>query len=245
MPDARRLNDAEVSAVLRRAAEDTSASGLTVAQVEEIAIDVGLSPDAVRRALIESANGALRPATIATSLGVPIGVSKDVTLPGVLTDAAWDVLVSMMRATFNAHGKEQRSGVVREWRNGRLRIAVEPTATGHRLRMSTHKESGLRGPLVGSAGALIYAAALFAASTAKPFLTLLAALPLAASGALAAWPFFTLPKWARTRSEQFDALAREAAALAPASGDGAAARAIIASGSDSGPRSLPASPAAE
>jgi len=33
---------------------------------------------------------------------------------------------------------------------------------------------------------------------------------------LAAWPFLTLPKWSRTRSEQFDAVARTAAELAAA-----------------------------
>ena len=90
-----------------------------------------------------------------------------------------------------------------------------------------------------------FAASLFAASTAKPFLTMLAALPLVLAGAAAAWPFLTLPKWARARSEQFDTLAREAAKLAPASADTATSRTLTSSGNDSGPRSLPASPAAE
>jgi len=216
MDETRRLNDAEVTAVLQRAAEESAQQGLTVAQVQEIAADVGLSADAVRRALIESATGALRPATVERTLGLPVGVAKDVVLPGVLTDAAWDVLVSTLRATFNAHGKEQRSGVIREWRNGRLRIAVEPTATGDRLRMSTQKEGALRGPLLGSASALVYSVSLYAASTSKPVLLMLAGLPVAISGALAAWPFLTLPKWSRTRSEQFDAIARMATELAAA-----------------------------
>ena len=216
MDETRRLNETEVTAVLKRAAEESAQQGLTVAQVHEIAADVGLAPDAVRRALIESANGALRPASVEKSLGLPVGVAKDVVLPGVLTDAAWDVLVSTLRATFNAHGEEQRSGVIREWRNGRLRIAVEPTAAGDRLRMSTQKEGALRAPLVGSAGAMIYAASLYAASTAKPVLLLLAGIPVAISGALAVWPFLSLPRWSRNRSEQFDAIARMATELAAA-----------------------------
>jgi len=47
-------------------------------------------------------------------------------------------------------------------------------------------------------------------------LLMLAGLPVAISGALAAWPFLTLPKWSRTRSEQFDAIARMATELAAA-----------------------------
>jgi hypothetical protein len=213
MDTERRLSDSEVTAVLRRAAEESVQQGLTVAQVQEIAADVGLSPDAVRRALIESANGALRPATIIRSLGAPVGVSKDVVLPGVLTDEAWDVLVSTLRATFNAHGKESRSGVVREWRNGNLRIAAEPTASGHRLRMTTQKGGAMRRAVFGSAAALAYSAALVVASTARPMLLMLAVIPMAAAGAIAAWPFLTLPRWAQSRGEQFDAIAREAAAL--------------------------------
>jgi hypothetical protein len=243
MTDDRRLNEAEVAAVLRRAAEDSTAQGLTVAQVEEIAASVGISADSVRRALIESANGALRPATVSREFGVPTGVSKDVALPGVLTPAAWDVLVSTMRATFNAYGRTRQSGVVREWRNGNLRIALEPTANGDRIRMSTQKAGGLRGPLIGSAGSLIYAAALFAAATRKPALMILAAIPLTIAGALAAWPFLTLPRWARSRADQFEIIAREAAALATPMESTPASPTLTASGTDSGPRILPASPA--
>ncbi len=227
MDTERRLSETEVSAVLRRAAEATAQPGLTVTQVHEIAQDVGLSPDAVRRALAESASGALQPATLERSLGLPVGVKKEVLLPGVMTDAAWDVLVSTLRATFNAHGKELRSGVVREWRNGRLRIAVEPTPAGTRLRMSTQKEGAMRAPLIGSALSFVYAASLAAAASARPMVGILAAIPVVIGAGFAAWPFLTLPKWARTRADQFDVLAREAAALttnepiAPRLSDGA------------------------
>ena len=211
----RRLSDAEVTAVLRRATDDSAQQGLTAAQVQEIARDVGLAPDAVRRALADAASGALRPAELERSLGVPVGANKDVMLPGVLSDASWDVLVSTMRATFNAHGKEIRTGVVREWRNGNLRVAVEPTPAGHRLRMSTHKQGALRAPLVGSAAMLMYGGSLAAAATTtgKPALMMLAAIPAVLGAGLATWPFLSLPKWARARSEQFDLIAREAAAL--------------------------------
>lgn len=209
----RRLSDTEVSAVLRRAAEATAQPGLTVAQVHEIAQEVGLSPDAVRRALAESASGALQPATLERRLGLPVGVAKEVLLPGVLDDAAWDVLVSTLRATFNAHGKEVRSGVVREWRNGRLRIAAEPTPLGMRLRMTTQKEGAMRAPLIGSALSFAYAASLAAAASAKPMIGILAAIPVVMGAALAAWPFLTLPTWSKTRADQFDAIAREAASL--------------------------------
>ncbi len=208
-----RLSDDDVSLVLRRAGEMTAELGMTAAQVHEIARDVGISPDAVQQALVEAASGALRPATIDRVVGVPVGLSKDVLLPGVLSDAGWDVLVSVMRATFNAHGKVTGTGVVREWRNGYLRVAVEPTRGGHRLRMSTQKGGALRGPIIGSLSSIIYTASLVAASTSKPALLMLAAVPAALGVICAVWPFLTLPKWARSRAAQFDVIAREAATL--------------------------------
>ena len=210
----RRLSDAEVSLVLRRAAEESSETGLTVAQVQEIAADVGLAPDAIRRALADSASGALRPAASEHRFGVPVSVAKDVALPGALTDEGWDVLVSTLRATFGAVGKVSQSGVVREWRNGKLRIAVEPTVAGHRLRMSTQKEGAFRGALLGVAASAVWTAALVAGATARPAMGILAGAPALVGIMLACWPFLTLPKWARGRAAQFDAIAREASALA-------------------------------
>lgn len=210
----RRLNDDDVALVLRRAGEMTAERGMTVSQIQEIAHDVGLSSDAVRQALVEAASGALRPATLERSLGVTTGLRKDVMLPGALDDAGWDVLVSMLRSTFNAPGKESRTGVVREWRNGRLRFAVEPIAYGHRLRMSTDKEGALRAPLL-LGGTLLGEAVLCLSLASDPKLVAIGGV-LAVIGSLAvAWPFISLPKWAKARATQFDAVAREATALTP------------------------------
>ena len=208
----RRLSDDEVSLVLRRAGEMTAQQGMTVQQVQEIAHDVGFSPEAVQRALVEAASGALRPATTEQSLGVTTGLSKDVMLPGPLDDAGWDVLVSTLRSTFTAQGKESRTGVVREWRNGRLRVAVEPIADGHRLRMSTDKQGALRAPLL-LGGTFLGEAVLCFALAADPKLMAIGGV-LAVLGSVAVvWPFLALPKWAKARVQQFDAIAREAASL--------------------------------
>ncbi len=214
MPTERRLSDAEVSLVLSRAAEESVEQGLTVAQVHEIARDVGLSTQAVQRALDESARGSLTPATFERRLGLPTGVAKEVLLPGALSDDAWDVLVSTLRATFAATGKVSRNGVVREWRNGGLRVAVEPTAGGHRLRMSTTKGAALRAPLFASSATALTAASVALSASARPGLLFVAGGLAAISAALAASPFITLPGWARTRGTQFDTVAREAVALA-------------------------------
>lgn len=212
MDPERRLTESEVSAVLRRAGEESAQPGLTVAQVQEIARDVGLAPDAVSRALKESASGALVPAAVDRSFGMPVGVAKDVLLPGPLTDDAWDVLVSMLRSTFAARGKELRAGSVREWRNGKLRVAVEPTPGGHRLRMSTQKEGALQGPVVAAATSLSVALAMM--SSVKPGLGVMAAIVGALGVGGMALPLLSLPRWGRARAAQFDAVAREAMRLA-------------------------------
>jgi hypothetical protein len=66
MGDERRLSHAEVQLVLRRAAEleahrDDDEHGLSPAELEALAADVGLSSEAVRRALGELQAGALAP----------------------------------------------------------------------------------------------------------------------------------------------------------------------------------------
>ena len=64
--DERRLSHAEVQLVLRRAAEleatrDDDDHGLSPAELESLAADVGLSPDALRTAMAELRAGALGP----------------------------------------------------------------------------------------------------------------------------------------------------------------------------------------
>lgn len=116
-----------------------------------------------------------------------------------------------LRDTFAARGRVERHGTLREWRNGNLTALLEPTARGHRLRLSTRKGDA-RGLLGFGAGSLIVGAV-----TGLPALFLGAPLdfaPLLPSAIMAAVGLATigratwsLPRWARTREAQMESLA--------------------------------------
>ncbi len=45
----------------------------------------------------------------------------------------------MLRETFDARGRLKAEGSFRQWTNGNLQALLEPTSSGHRLRLSTRK----------------------------------------------------------------------------------------------------------
>jgi hypothetical protein len=47
--------------------------------------------------------------------------------------------VGDLRGIFDARGRVRYDGPFREWTNGNLHVLVEPTGTGHRIRMQTLK----------------------------------------------------------------------------------------------------------
>ena len=151
MDDARTFNEDEVARLLDKAAAHAArmervddaappvlrSGALTLSQVHEIAATVGIPAEAVTRAAASVARGDLVPTARRTALGIPVGVSRQVELPRQMTDGEFDRLVVRLRETFGAEGLVTREGTIRTWRNGNLRVALEPTAQGSRVRMST------------------------------------------------------------------------------------------------------------
>lgn len=222
--DERRYNDEEVAEIFRAATEGTpsvpsrqpGAEGLTLAELQEIGQDVGIGPEAVARAAISldvRAQGVSR-----RLLGFPIGVGRSVALNRWLSDAEWEQLVVELRDVFQARGTLKADGSLRQWTNGNLHVLLEPTPTGHRLRLGTFRESArvsiLAGiAVLGAAAAVAVAGAvggeLANALPGVAFLAL-AGLGMGAYGAL------RLPGWARLREQQMEGIIARLAA--PASG---------------------------
>ncbi|MEP7345976.1 MAG: hypothetical protein ABI877_11940 [Gemmatimonadaceae bacterium] len=126
-----------------------------------------------------------------------------------VTDEEWDSIVVALRDTFHARGRIDRTGTIREWRNGNLAALLEPTANGHRLRLSTSKGDA-RLQLGFGTGALLAGAV-----TALQLLVGGASVnALGSSALMAAWGIaiigraaWMLPRWARTRESQMQSLA--------------------------------------
>ena len=214
--DERRFTEDEVSEILKYAAEaqDSGRSltapntGLTLTELKEIGREVGISPDAMQHAVRRIGSEA-QPAR--TFLGFPIGVARTVELDRKLTDDEWDRLVADLRDTFFARGVVRHEGSLRSWHNGNLQVMLEPTATGQRLRMRTLKGDarGLIGGGIGMAGmgsAFFTIAAAAGALGDTGFLAAVGALVAGGIGMFSVGAL-GLPRWARLRQRQMDAIA--------------------------------------
>jgi hypothetical protein len=216
----RRYSDDEMAALFMAAVElqqATSAAptggalaqgtneGMTLAQLQEIGREVGIPSDLVARA----AQGLDRRgrATVRRFLGLPIGVGRTVSLQRTLTEEEWQRLVVDLRETFDARGRLRDEGPFRQWTNGNLQALLEPTATGHQLRLRTVKGDAYRTMTIGIATAA-FSGILFAMRLLTGHADTTAVVALAASGiAMFGLGAAIVPRWARERQKQMEDIA--------------------------------------
>jgi hypothetical protein len=210
----RRYSDEEAAAIFARAADTqevsrrrgSSSGGMTLAQLQEIGQEAGITPEAVAHA----ANSLARTPTPTARhfLGFPIGVGRTIELGRRLSDDEWERLVVDLRETFDARGRITAQGSFRQWTNGNLQALLEPTESGHRLRLKTLKANA-RMMMIGGLGALGFAAVnlitdLIGAGSVGPGeleatgTVALVGLAFLGAGAI------RLPAWASLRRRQMD-----------------------------------------
>ncbi len=230
----RRYSDDEVAFILEQAARidaalpdaaarprtspsgDSLSRGMSLEQVTGIAREAGIAPEAVTLAARAVARGDQVPTERHHLLGLPIGVTRTIEFSRAVSDAEWERMVVALRDTFAAAGTVNQFGSLRQWRNGNLRALLEPTPTGHRLRLMTRKgeatgmiPAGLA--LTGFAGAL----GLFMGMSPAGLGTSWGVPAMVAAMGLAAVliPAVRLPGWARTRAAQMEAFGERATAI--------------------------------
>src|SRR5438034_3446482 len=106
----RQYSDDEVAAIFERASKTepiglavpAEGKGFTLAALQDIGREVGLSPESIALAA-RSLDQAGRPAA-QRFLGLPIGVGRTVEFDRPLADADWERLVADLRTTFAARG---------------------------------------------------------------------------------------------------------------------------------------------
>jgi hypothetical protein len=212
-----RFNEDQAAAIFARAAEAeasgrqpaSGAGGMTLAELQEIGKEAGLSPEAVAQAAA-SLRSAGTPAPAPTFFRVPIGVARTVALERPLSDEEWGGLVAELRTTFNADGRVRSDGSFREWRNSNLRVSAGPAPGGYQVEMRTSKGSARSlmtagGIMAGISGALLAMGTLTGSMAPgdvgdiAPILTVGAA--LFGAGVV------QVPAWARRRRQQFERIA--------------------------------------
>ncbi|MEL6770262.1 MAG: hypothetical protein AAFP18_04280 [Bacteroidota bacterium] len=129
MPDRERYSEAEVQAILKRAAErqhradlsaEARASGLSKNELEHVAAAAGIDPEHVRAAALEVERGTAptaAPTLLERAAGAPTRIHLERTTSGHLDDALWQKLVVELRRTFDTPGIPDQLGAIREWRS--------------------------------------------------------------------------------------------------------------------------------
>ena len=213
----RRYSEEEVATIFERAAEAQqgarralpSGEGLTLSGLQEIGKEIGIPAELVAQAARALDRGGITQTRRA--LGMPIGVGRVVDLGRKLTDAEWEQLVVKVRETFDATGKVQTDGSFRQWSNGNLQVLVEPTATGHQIRMKTVNSASqalmtMGTVLIGMTGFVALAQAMAGKLGAGKSIAGLVFLGGMGLGAFL-WGSVMTPAWARLRRKQMEELA--------------------------------------
>lgn len=212
----RTYSEQEIAAIFEQAAQAQEAAhrrlghgeGLTLAELQRIGREAGITPEFVARAAA-SMDRATPPPPPARYLGLPISVTRTVDLPGPLTDAGWDRLVVDLRDTFRATGRVHRDGSLREWRNGNLHALVEPTEGGHRLRLSTRKgnaQQTLTLSLMALAMGVLFFVLMAAKNEPEPGMMVIMGMFMALGLSGAGLTAFRLPRWVEERGRQMEAV---------------------------------------
>lgn len=207
----RQYTDEEVAAIFERASTadrttlptTTEGTGMTLAALQDIGREVGISPESIAHAA-RSLDQAGRPVSRAF-MGFPIGVGRTIEFDRPLSDADWERLVADLRVTFDARGTVRYDGPFRQWTNGNLQALVEPTSQGHRIRLQTVRGQS-RALMAGGLGALGVAAAILIGAVATGDAGTAGGVGFLAAVGLGMFGFgaLSLPGWARRRSTQIE-----------------------------------------
>ncbi len=217
MDETRRYTREEIERIFERAAHDDAArrtdlerEGMSLAELREIADEVGIPADR-----IEAAARELEPPASLAPAGTPLAVSRrrgglldrvlgsrvfplrvrvEVPLPRRPTDAEWERMVDDLRGVFRARGHDYSVGDVREWTHSRLYALIERQGDDWRLTMGSTK-GDTAGLVIAGGSALVAGAAAAVA-------------PVLVGGvAVLGYAVARLPRWAHRRRTQMATLA--------------------------------------
>jgi hypothetical protein len=225
----RRFSETEMAEIFRRATEeatpgavhgvgpDGGEKGFTLAQLQAIGSEAGISPEAVLRGALAIDSPAPAP-YYRRFAGAPVGVGSAVDLSRPLSDDEFERFASHLRDTFHAHGEVRVNGGHREWRNGNLVFALEPHGEGERLRMSSRKSEGEIMPAIGMAitglGVFLSLVSVFASPEKAAKLMPIMVATLIQGPATFALGQMRLRAWARRRLDQMQEIGRRIRSVA-------------------------------
>ena len=188
--------------------------GLTLLQLQEVGREVGLPANRITQAVAEF-EGRGESVPRGRTLGLPISVGSIVSLPRSPSDREWELLVAELRTTFGGKGAMTSHGNLREWSSGTLHAFIEPTETGHRLRLEDSRYGAVFG--MGFGGFLLaFFLMILVVLLGKDDPGFKFAVPAFFSligGGLIAGSAMSLPGWAREQERRMEHINRHAVSL--------------------------------
>jgi serine/threonine protein kinase len=153
----RRYSDSDVEEIVRQAAEEQVAhpteQGMSLGTVQQIADEVGISPERVERAArkLESRETVQPPAESSPGtfwLGSPTVIGWERVVDGEVTESVYDDIVDEVQATLSTQGQVDRLGRSLTWRTvkpvlGKRRaVQVRVTSRGGQTRIHVQERLG-------------------------------------------------------------------------------------------------------
>ena len=153
----RRYSEGEVEEIVRHAAEEQLAhpteEGMSIKTVQQIANDVGISPERVKRAarnlvVREEGTPPTEPRAGAFWLGSPTVIESEYVVNGEITEAEYDEIVAEVQAALAAEGQVDTLGRSLTWRadkpvlGKRRAVQVRVTPRGGKTRIQVQERLG-------------------------------------------------------------------------------------------------------
>ena len=115
--------DKEIGQILKRATElqdeepsAPSSSGLTLRELEEVAVEAGIDPRFLQRAALELNTGPTEPGFWGKVVGDELVLVRETTVPGELNDDGFEHVVSVIQMGSREHGQPSLFGRSLTWR---------------------------------------------------------------------------------------------------------------------------------
>jgi hypothetical protein len=146
----RRYSDEEVAKILRMTGElsrgDGSEEGVSLAELQRVASELGLDPEKVRLAAERADRDAALDGGQSDFIGAPPQYEVDRLVECELTDEGWYAAVAEMESVYG-DGQAKLQGTVRSWRKktdfGWVNLTATPKNGKTLLRFGAHIDNGL------------------------------------------------------------------------------------------------------
>lgn len=222
-----RFSEDEIQKILARAAQnqdrnetsEPASLGLSLARLQEVAADVGISPlhvEAAAREVLLRRNTKSATGT----LGLPRELNAVRLTPGQLSDAQWERMVAEFRQIFGKSGIPSQFGPVREWVSTNetnetmpVIVRVEPADGG--LRLSVRQSITALSTMVWTLGGTLSGVGavfggMLAGGLLQPAAGVFAALMVAAGAAVGGGGWLVGRSWTKQQQERLERAADRA-----------------------------------